>query len=103
MTLSAAIELTVEPQELPRAGSANSVKLGFIEVGPEGRPGEESRASMEVFPCLRRLWKGQVAAARCLHSFPDVPLRSEDKMPFQCLRRAGWPVRSSRGCSRNIQ
>ena len=44
MTLSAAIDLTVEPQELPRAGSAKNVKCEFIEAGPVDRPGEESRA-----------------------------------------------------------
>src|ERR1700732_2613716 len=103
MTLSAAIDLTLEPQELPRAGSAKNLKCGFIEVGPVDRPGEESGASMEACPCLRRLWKARAAAARSLHSFPDVPLRSEDKKLFQCLRRAGWPVRNNRGRSRNIQ
>ena len=36
-------------------------------------------------------------------SFPDVPSRSADSIPFPFRHRAGWPARSIRKYSRNIR
>src|SRR5258706_15536864 len=73
-----------------------------IEAGPEDRQKEESEASMKACPSLRKLCWAQAVEAQSPHSFPDAPWHSGGKMPYRYLRRAGWRVHSSRGCSRNI-
>jgi hypothetical protein len=74
----------------------------FIAAGQVDRPREECEVSMKACPSSRRLCWAQAAVARYQRSSPDVPSRTWGKKLFQCLHRAGSPVRSSRGCSRSI-
>ena len=68
-------------------------------AGPQLR---EFRAST---PALhdREASKAAVAEFQLLDSFPNVPSRSADSIPFLFRHRAGWQVRSIRKYSRSIR
>jgi hypothetical protein len=67
-----------------------------------GPPFQVFRAST---PALhdREASKEAVAESQLPDSFPDVPSRSADSIPFLFRHRAGWPTRNIRKCSRNIR
>jgi len=66
------------------------------------RPRGDLGRRWKALPCLRRLWKARLRSpiptfiSRC--SFAQ-----RGQKAFPVSRRAGWPVRSSRGCSSNIR
>ncbi len=63
--------------------------------GFAGAPAEDPRSA--------RSSTARDSEFRSLGSWPGAPWRTWDNNPFLCLRREGWPVRSSRGCSRSIR